>query len=82
MRGYTQTVVEANQKAEPSLAVMLGTLCISTKYPVSQVAKELGVSRQTVYSWFSGRLNPTKKKALAVAAMIERLAPGLKQTSS
>ena len=48
MRGYSQIIVEANQSANKTLGVILGALCIALKYPASQVAKDLGISRQTV----------------------------------
>ena len=70
MRGYSQIVVETNQKATESLGVQLGALCINLKYPVQKVAERLNISRQTVYDWFSGRANPTKKKRDGVNKLI------------
>ncbi len=55
MRGYSQGLIETNQNAKEGIGTLLGRLCISLKYPVSQVAKDLQVSRQTVYDWFSGK---------------------------
>ena len=60
MRGYSQMVIEANHKAKETIGTLLGKLCITLKYPASQVAKDLNVSRQTVYDWFSGKARPSK----------------------
>jgi transcriptional regulator with XRE-family HTH domain len=73
MRGYSQVVIEANQNAEPSLGVTLGAVCITTKYPASKVAKELNISRQSVYDWFSGKTKPSKDKVNKVNDLIQRL---------
>lgn len=73
MRGYSQIVIEANQNAAPSLGVELGKLCISLKYPAQLVAKELKISRQTVYDWFSGKTNPAKDRIDLVTGLINRL---------
>ena len=73
MRGYSQIIVEANQAASKTLGVNLGAVCIALKYPASQVAKELGISRQTVYDWFSGKSKPHKEKELQINSLIEKL---------
>jgi hypothetical protein len=73
MRGYSQSIVEANQMADPGLGVALGAVCISLKYPVAKVSKELGVSRQAVYDWVIGKTKPAKNKELAINELIARL---------
>ena len=73
MRGYSQNIVEANQAATKTLGVNLGAICISLKYPASQVAKQLGISRQTVYDWFSGKTKPHKEKELIINDLINKL---------
>jgi predicted transcriptional regulator len=58
--GYSQSLVEANKRASiKSLGVALGRLCIKHGVSVSEVAKELRVSRMTVYNWFWGVTSPT-----------------------
>lgn len=74
MRGYSQSIIEANQSAKEGLGVLLGTVLIAKKYPVSLAAKELEVSRQTVYDWISGKSIPYKSKTKIIAEMIDRLA--------
>jgi DNA-binding XRE family transcriptional regulator len=60
MQGYSQLMIENNTKASETSGTLLGKLCIALKYPASQVAKDLNVSRQTVYDWFSGKAKPSK----------------------
>jgi hypothetical protein len=50
-----KTVEQADQKLP---GVRLGLTCIKLDIPAAQVAIHLGVSRQTVYSWFTGRFKP------------------------
>jgi hypothetical protein len=73
MRGYSQHIIEANENAPPGLGVALGTLLIATKYPASLAAKELEVSRQTVYDWISGKAIPNKNKHELIAVMVNKL---------
>lgn len=75
MRGYSQTIIENNKKAKQSTGTLLGQICIALKYPVSQVAKELNVSRQTVYDWFSGITKPSKHIEAQVVELINKLTP-------
>ena len=73
MRGYSQVIIEANQKAKETVGTLLGKLCISLKYPASQVAKDLSVSRQTVYDWFSGKAKPSRKLDQKIKELIVNL---------
>jgi hypothetical protein len=58
-RGYSYALVKAVKAANPVLpGVRLGLTCIKLDIPAAQVALHLGVSRQTVYSWFTGRFKP------------------------
>jgi DNA-binding XRE family transcriptional regulator len=72
--GYSQSLVDANKKADAkSLGVALGRLCIKHNIPVSDVAKELGVSRMAVYNWFWGTYSPTRHLTHKVTAYINSL---------
>jgi DNA-binding transcriptional regulator YiaG len=73
MRGYSQAIVEANLQAKETIGTILGSMCISLKYPASQVAKKLQVSRQTVYDWFSGRKKPAVRHQLKIKELIVTL---------
>lgn len=70
--GYSLNVILLNQKAEQRLlGVKLGKKCIKCGVPVSRVAKELGVSRQTVYNWFIGAYEPKSNYTEAVKQLIK-----------
>lgn len=57
--GYSLKLIEANKGADiASLGVQLGRKCIQHKVPVSKVALDLGVTRQSVYNWFCGVTAP------------------------
>lgn len=57
--GYSRNLVDANRKASAvSCGVRLGRLCIRADIPVSKIAGALGVSRATVYNWFTGETIP------------------------
>ena len=73
MRGYSQAVIEANEGAPPGLGATLGAVLITTRYPVSRAAKELAVSRQTVYDWISGNTIPSEPKEALINDLIEKL---------
>ena len=76
-RGYASRVVRANQKADArSLGVKLGRFCIGREYSVREVAEYFGVSRMTIYKWFTGEWIPrksheTKIKEVLLKAGIE-----------
>lgn len=74
MHGYSQRLIEQNGQADGHLlGVQLGRACIKHQVPVSAVAREFKVSRQTVYNWFSGVSNPTVSLRAAVNAYLAKL---------
>lgn len=65
--GYSARLIELNKRANKRLlGVRLGRVCIKHNIPVADVAFRLGVSRQTIYNWFTGASNP--QQALVNAA--------------
>lgn len=65
--GYSMSLVFANKKADVQHpGVALGRFCIERDIPVSQIAGELGVSRATVYNWFSGYVRPSREHLEAI----------------
>lgn len=65
--GYSQRVVEANKSASKTLlGVALGRMCIKMDVPVTEVAETLGVSRETVYNWFTGEYVPHQSFHVAI----------------
>ncbi len=72
--GYSLRLAELNRSADQqSLGVRLGRVCISENIPVSNVAKRLGVSRQTIYNWFSGASVPQGGSVALVEAYLTNL---------
>ena len=60
-RGYTWRLVHANKKADGrNPGVKLGRFCIERDISVRDVAKQFGVSRMTIYKWFTGEWLPRK----------------------
>lgn len=58
--GYSARLVRLNSEADESrVGVALGRVCIARDIPVAHVASVIGVSRQTVYNWFSGMYDPS-----------------------
>lgn len=57
--GYSLRLINRNNQAnEKKLGVQLGRVCIKHNVPVAVVASRFGVTRQTVYNWFSGVSSP------------------------
>lgn len=66
--GYSVRLIELNRSADRKLlGVRLGRTCIRRGVPVSEVASELSVSRQTVYNWFVGASSPRPSLVPAVS---------------
>ena len=62
MTGYSQQMhdaVAAGDLQRPG--VKLGAACIDAQIPVQVVAKWLGLSRQGVYCWFTGKTEVAKR---------------------
>jgi hypothetical protein len=61
MRGYSLYVAEAILNGDKDrLGVRLGRACIERNIPVTKVAGALGVTRQTIYFWFTGEYDPSE----------------------
>jgi len=59
--------IQAGDETHPGVA--LGQLCVAKDIPVAQVAADLGVSRQAVYLWFTGRAMPLSHALSAITAL-------------
>ncbi len=67
MYGYSIKVAEAVRKADESLlGVQLGRKCVERNIPIVDVARTLKVSRQTIYSWFTGLTHPHPHRREAI----------------
>ena len=51
---YSQKVIDDVMNTPKSLGNQLGRWAIHYDLPAAKLAKALGVSRQTVYNWFTG----------------------------
>jgi DNA-binding XRE family transcriptional regulator len=74
MRGYSLRIADAVRDGDDALPwVKLGKMCIDRGIPVDTVAKELEVSRQSVYAWFLGRSTPGGDSLLRITAYLDSL---------
>jgi plasmid maintenance system antidote protein VapI len=72
--GYSRKLVRANYEADTSqVGVFLGRQCMVKDIPVKKVAKDLGVTRQTVYLWFTGQVDPHPDMASKIRAYIAKI---------
>jgi hypothetical protein len=55
------------------LGVALGRKCIENDVPVIDIANQLGVSRMTVYNWFTGAHEPLPLHLSAITALLQKL---------
>jgi len=51
---YSSTIKETVAKTPKSLGNQLGRWAIHLDFPVIEIAKYTGATRQTVYNWFGG----------------------------
>ena len=72
--GYSVKLVQLNKQADKKkLGVILGKACIGASISVSQVAKIIGVSRMTVYNWFTGLHDPQEIYEPAIQGLLDQL---------
>ena len=70
-RGYSYAIVKTIQAADQTLpGVQLAKVCVASDVSVAAVAEKLGVSRQTVYSWFTGRFKPKSSEVSRIEDLI------------
>lgn len=71
LRGYSLRLVEAIKSANPRHpGVRLGKYCIQKGISVNEMARYFGVSRMTVYTWFTGSGVPRKDKIELIEELI------------
>ena len=72
--GYSRKLVQTNYSADAShVGVFLGRQCIIKDIPVKSVAKDLGVTRQTVYLWFTGQVDPHPNMVTKIRAFVAKI---------
>lgn len=71
---YTPKIRSLNAAADDSkLGVRLGRLCIAASIPVTDVCRELDVSKAAVYRWFAGEVEIHKHLRHKVESYYSRL---------
>lgn len=71
LRGYSLRLVEAIKAANPRHpGVRLGKYCIAKGISVNEMARQFGVSRMTMYTWFTGGSVPRKDKIELIENLI------------
>jgi transcriptional regulator with XRE-family HTH domain len=71
--GYSARIIALNKLADrKQLGVRLGRACIKADLPVADLAARLGVSRQTVYNWFTGYSTPGERYRPSICKLIEQ----------
>jgi transcriptional regulator with XRE-family HTH domain len=74
-RGYSTFLVQDINDAVPFwIGVKLAKRCIALNIPIKDVAEYLGVSRPTVYAWFTGKREVSRRYVDKVEELIEKLA--------
>jgi hypothetical protein len=73
-RGYASRIIRANLDADvKSPGVKLGRFCIKHEYPVREVAEYFGVSRMTIYKWFTGEWIPRRGHEAKIGEMLKKV---------
>lgn len=73
-RGYSLDFAQQVGAADRRLPwVKLGLLCIEKRISIIDIAKELKVSRQTVYWWFTGKSRPRSVQIERIKEVLARL---------
>lgn len=71
-KGYSIAMKEqAESMAPDSLGSRLALFCIGKGIPVATVAAELGVTRATIYNWFSGVWTPNEAHQEKIEAFMQ-----------
>jgi predicted transcriptional regulator len=72
-RGYSHQLVKAIIAGDSAhVGVQLGRMCIENNISVREISQTLGVSRMTVYQWFSGRFMPRPAHVEKIHELLEQ----------
>lgn len=73
LRGYSTSFVRAVEESELSdLVAQFAHRCVARGIPVSVVAERVGVTRATVYAWFTGRAEPRAQHQEKIRQILAR----------
>lgn len=75
MIGYSDRLIKANKAADQKhIGVRLGKACIKKGVPVQVACEMIGVSRTTLYSWFTGKCLVSQRYILQINIALKELA--------
>jgi predicted transcriptional regulator len=67
-------MVRQVEAADPTLpGVRLAKMCIAKDIPVVDVAAKFGVSRVSIYGWFTGNSKPRQKQVELIEEILKKL---------
>jgi predicted DNA-binding protein YlxM (UPF0122 family) len=70
---FAQKLLDGAKKQPNNKVLKVGSLCVKTDTPLSEVAEYLSVSRQSVYSWMVGEYQPDEERMKKVDRLIVKL---------
>ena len=72
VRGYSTLFLRKLAEADVALPVkQFASVCIEREIPIIEIARSLGVTRATVYNWFTGRASPRSHQQIKMQAFID-----------
>jgi hypothetical protein len=58
-RGYSTLFIRKVEEADQGdLVIQYANACVERNLPITEVARRMGVTRATIYNWFTGRSSP------------------------
>jgi len=72
-RGFSYKTIQLNREADPRhLGVRLGRVCLERNISAIDCATSLGVSKYTIYKWWSGAWKPNTKHENSIEKYITK----------
>lgn len=73
LRGYSTSFVRAVANSELSdLMFQFAHECVAREIPVSAISERVGVTRATIYAWFTGRAEPRAQHQEKIRQILAR----------
>lgn len=71
-RGYSIRMLDKIKAVElDTVATQLAKFCVENGISTARVAKDLGVSRPSVYAWFTGKRQPRTKTVEQLSKLLD-----------
>ena len=72
-RGYSTLFLRKIAEADLELPLnQFASVCIDRELPITEIARRLGVTRATVYNWFTGKATPRSNQQAKMQKMMAR----------